>query len=81
MIDLDFGDLPSDDLQLDDSVVREALGKTNLSKYQLSDIDGESESKNELQSLIYTNLSLEYDIFLSEEELKYYKVILTDKES
>jgi hypothetical protein len=33
MLDLDLGDMESEDMDLDDSVVREALGRTNLEKY------------------------------------------------
>lgn len=40
----------------------------------------EYESKNELQALIESTLHLEYEIYLSEEELKMYRVILAEKE-
>ena len=45
------------------------------------EIESEVEEENGLQTNIYNTLMLEYDIFLSEEEVKYYKVILTEKEN
>lgn len=38
------------------------------------------DSKNELQGLIESTLHLEYEIYLSEEELKVYRIILAEKE-
>lgn len=37
---------------------------------------GEYDSKSDLQALIESTLHLEYEIFLSEEEQKYFKITL-----
>ncbi len=47
----------------------------------VSDKDEDVEGQAELQELIINNLTLEYEIFLAEEEVKFYKIILTDKEN
>ena len=47
----------------------------------VSDKDEDVEGPAELQELIINNLTLEYEIFLAEEEVKFYKIILTDKEN
>lgn len=47
----------------------------------VSDKEEDVEGQTELQELIINNLTLEYEIFLAEEEVKFYKIILTDKEN
>jgi len=44
-----------------------------------SEVD-EFNSKSDLQTLIENTLHLEYEIFLREEELKYFKITLAEKD-
>ena len=64
--------------ELTDSQVNHFIGKMEM--YKEGGIDkSELSDEDDLQTVVYNTLMLDYDIFLNREELKYYKVILTEK--
>ena len=66
-------------MDLEFSLTEAELGEY-FKKMQKEGEEEQYNSKNELQALIESTLHLEYEIYLSEEELKVYRVILAEKE-